>query len=204
MPPPPPLTLLEASARRVARHYDTSRVCGGMGDQERIYAKLRSFAKTMPQRASGSVGRRGRGILFIVLSRGAAQIFYCFSQQFSFGFFFFATCCVCVCVCAVVLPSCVVNRASRWLSLFIRARYSTVGEGAGGVAQGKREVPVAPRVLAEAAEAAMHSGDNEWARREAVSDLLAADIVYNTMDGKRVLGRESVIDKMNDTMVRGV
>ena len=30
--------------------------------QERIYAKLRSFAKTMPQRASGSVGRRGRGI----------------------------------------------------------------------------------------------------------------------------------------------
>ena len=65
-------------------------------------------------------------------------------------------------------------------------------------------MPVAPRVLAEAAEAAMHGGDNEWARREAVADLLAADIVYNTMDGKRVLGRDSVIDKMNDTMVRRV
>lgn len=65
----------------------------------------------------------------------------------------------------------------------------------------KREVPVAPKVLAEAAEAAMHSGDNEWARREAVADLLCVDIVYNTMDGKRVLGKESVIDKMNDTMV---
>jgi hypothetical protein len=49
----------------------------------------------------------------------------------------------------------------------------------------KCEVPVAPKVLAEAAEAAMHSGDNEWARREAVADLLSADIVYNTMDGKR-------------------
>ena len=111
----------------------------------------------------------------------------------------------CACCCSVIVrrQSCI--QIARSLSSFIGARYGTAGEGAGGgVAQGKREVPVAPRVLAEAAEAAMHGGDNEWARREAVADLLAADIVYNTMDGKRVLGRDSVIDKMNDTMVRRV
>jgi|AntAceMinimDraft_1070359.scaffolds.fasta_scaffold19079_4 hypothetical protein len=44
-----PLTLLQASARRIARHYEASD-----GDQERIYAKLRSFAKTMPQRATSA------------------------------------------------------------------------------------------------------------------------------------------------------
>lgn len=120
----PPLTLLEASARRVARHYQASRG----GDQERIYAKLRSFAKTMPQRAASSSS-----------SSSSSH-----------------------------------NK--------------------------KLEIPVAPRVLAEAAEAAMHGCDNEWARRDAVADLLAVDIVYNTMDGKRVLGKEAVIDKMNDTM----
>jgi len=33
---------------------------------------------------------------------------------------------------------------------------------------------------------AMHSGDDTWACREAVADLLAGDVIYNTMDGKRL------------------
>ena len=115
----PPMTLLEASARRVARHYEA-----GLGDRELVYAKLRSFAKAMPQRA---------------------------------------------------------DRSARTAD---------------------REVPTAPKVLAEAAEAALHGQDDEWAGRQAVIDLLAPEVVYNTMDGERLRGREATVRKMNDTMTK--
>lgn len=116
-----PRTLLEASQRRLARHYEAS-------NQERILQKLRNLQETMPRRSPDDAE-----------------------------------------------------------NAFTAA---------------KREIPLAPTVMSEAAEAALHSGDAEWASREAVADLLTPDIVYNTMDGKSVQGKEVVIAKMNEGLVK--
>jgi maltooligosyltrehalose synthase len=59
--------------------------------------------------------------------------------------------------------------------------------------------PAPPSVisaLAKLAAEATATADSNWARCDAVRAMLAEDVVYRTIEGQRVCGREAVVEKM--------
>jgi hypothetical protein len=71
------------------------------------------------------------------------------------------------------------------------------------VASSSRNEPSPPKVISAlarlAAEATARS-DFNWARREEVRAMLAEDVVYRTIEGSRVRGRDAVIEKMCESV----
>ena len=66
-----------------------------------------------------------------------------------------------------------------------------------------RNEPSPPKVisaLARLAAEATASADFNWARREEVRAMLAEDVVYRTIEGSRVRGRDAVIEKMCESV----
>jgi hypothetical protein len=59
------------------------------------------------------------------------------------------------------------------------------------------QVPFSLPILAKLAAEATQTGDAEWASDDSVRSLLTEDVVYNTMEGQRVCGRDAVVEKMN-------
>ena len=71
------------------------------------------------------------------------------------------------------------------------------------VVSSSRNEPSPPKVISAlarlAAEATARS-DFNWARREEVRAMLAEDVVYRTIEGSRVRGRDAVIEKMCESV----
>ena len=74
-----------------------------------------------------------------------------------------------------------------------------VDKNENGVSFAASSEPSPPAVisaLAQLAAEATASADSNWARCDAVRAMLAEDVVYRTIEGQRVCGREAVVEKM--------